>query len=94
MLIEKKLNHKSPSIIVASSCDQLPVPTNGRVTCTNGYKVGSFCAFYCVEGYKIVEGERFVRCNENGFFKNHITPKCESTKDLYYSKIFNNYFNI
>ena len=33
-----------------TDCPQIDDISNGYITCTNGYKVGSECTFYCETG--------------------------------------------
>ncbi|XP_039256087.2 P-selectin-like [Styela clava] len=53
----------------------MQAPVNGRMSCTNGARVGSSCSFECSLGYNLI-GSDDVLCQLNGNWENQ-PPRCE-----------------
>ena len=51
-------------------------PEHAVMECTDGNKYGSFCGFYCIDGYELV-GEPETLCLDSGSFTSP-APVCIS----------------
>ena len=70
-----KKSTKIKPVCERSTCPELAAPQYGRLSCTEGIRIGSQCTTTCLEGYRIQGLER-TECLINERWSNAL-PRCE-----------------
>ena len=61
-----------------STCPELAAPSFGRLSCTDGIRIGSQCTTTCLHGYRIV-GSDHTTCQMNERWSDDL-PRCDLVK--------------